>query len=109
MAESNIKENPAAQEQEGESLEGGSYEVIRARLIEQGKELAKRSTALNETRKETFGGTELTVTGNVRVRTENACVPCDIVEVGGKLLFSYNVKMGLKEVPSVADAFVLQS
>ncbi len=109
MAESNIKENPAAEEAEGETLEGGSYEVIRARLIEQGKELSKRSTALNEARKEAFGGTELTVVGNERVRTENACVPCDLAQIGGKLLFSYNVKMGLKEVPSVADVFSLQS
>ncbi|MCA9694091.1 MAG: DNA repair ATPase, partial [Myxococcales bacterium] len=97
------------QEGEGaEALEGGSYEVIRARLVTQGAELAKRATALNERRKETFGGSELQVVGNERVRTEYNCVPVDIVQVAGHLLFSYNVFMGLKEVPKIGDVFSLQ-
>ena len=31
----------------GDGLDGGSYEVIRARLVAQGKELGDRTNALN--------------------------------------------------------------
>ena len=93
--------------QDSAQMEGGSYEVIRKRLREQGAELARRANALNEKRTQTFGGTVLTVVGNTRVRTENNCVPRDIVNVGGKLLFGYNVFLGLKTGTAVADVFSL--
>ena len=41
-----------------------------------------------------FGGTEMSVVGQCRVRTENNCVPRDIVQIGGRLLFGYNVFIG---------------
>jgi len=87
------------------ALEGGNYEVIRARLIEQAKALGAKTDALNAKRKETFGGTELTVTANERIRTENNCVPRDIVNVGGRLLFGYNVHLGLRSETTVGDVF----
>ena len=86
-------------------LEGGSYEVIRARLVEQAKQLATKAEALNASRQEAFGGTELTVIANERVRTEHNCTPMDIVQVGGKLLFGYNVVLGLKQETAVTDVF----
>lgn len=86
-------------------LEGGSYEVIRARLVEQAKALAAKAEALNERRQEAFGGTELTVIANERVRTEHNCTPMDIVQVGGKLLFGFNVVLGLKQETEVSDVF----
>ncbi len=89
------------------TLEGGSYEVIRARLLEQAEALGTKAADLNERRKKLFGGTELTVIGNERVRTENNCVPRDIVGVGKYLLFGYNVFIGLKKETSVADVFSL--
>ncbi|WNG47046.1 AAA family ATPase [Archangium minus] len=89
------------------TLEGGSYEVIRARLLAQAEALGNKATDLNERRKKLFGGTELTVIGNERVRTEHNCVPCDIVGVGKYLLFGYNVFIGLKKEMSVADVFSL--
>lgn len=88
-------------------LEGGSYEVIRTRLLEQSKELASRTDALNDARQEAFGGTELTVIANERVRTENNCTPMDIVQVGGKLLFGFNVFIGLKQETAMSDVFSL--
>ncbi|MCA9658804.1 MAG: DNA repair ATPase, partial [Myxococcales bacterium] len=91
-----------------ESLESGSYEVIRARLVAQGRALKDKATALNERRKETFGGTELTVVGNERVRTIHNCLPVDIAQVGGLLLMGYNVFFGLKKEPAVEDVFSLQ-
>jgi hypothetical protein len=80
-----------------EGLAGGNYEVIKKRLVEQATALGARIDALNESRKRVFGGTELVVSANERVRTENNCVPRDIVNVRGKLLFGYNVFIGMKE------------
>ena len=57
----------------------------------------ERAEALNARRKELFGGTELAVLGNERVRTEHNCVPRDIVGVGEHLLFGYNVFLGPEE------------
>ncbi|MEQ8278002.1 MAG: DNA repair ATPase [Deltaproteobacteria bacterium] len=89
------------------TLEGGSYEVIRRRLLEQAAALGEAAERLNAKRVGTFGGTELAVIGNERVRTENNCVPRDIVNVGGTLLFGYNVFLGLKTETSIDDVFSL--
>ncbi len=91
----------------GNELEAGNYEVIRARLVEQGKRLNEKAEALNEKRKETFGGTELTVIATERIRTENNCVPRDIVQVGGLMLLGYNVFIGLKSETKTSDVFAL--
>ena len=92
-----------------EAMEGGSYEVIRARLVAQGKALQEKLSALNERRRKTFGGTELTVIANERVRTAHNCLPADIAQVGGHLLLGYNVFFGLKKEPAVDDVFSIQS
>src|SRR5690606_20824189 len=47
------------------------------------------------------------VVATERVRTENNCVPRDIVSVGENLLFAYNVFIGLKSETSVSDVFAL--
>ena len=88
-------------------LEGGSYEVIRQRLASQGQTLATLAGELNARRQGTFGGTQLDVVGNERVRTENNCAPVDIATVGDYLLFGYNVFVGLKKTTSVDDVFSL--
>ncbi|MBT8494304.1 MAG: DNA repair ATPase [Deltaproteobacteria bacterium] len=85
----------------------GNYEVIRQRLGTHGKELYRRTEALNDERKQVFGGMEMSVIANERVRSENNCVPRDIVSVDGLLLFGYNVFIGLKSETSVADVFAL--
>ncbi len=108
MADEDNKDQAA----EGESnsaaeLAGGSYEVIRARLVEQGKELGARADKLNEARQAAFGGTAMEVVATERVRTENNCTPVDIVQVAGKLLFAYNVFLGLKSETSMTDVFSL--
>ncbi|HEY8375225.1 MAG TPA: DNA repair ATPase, partial [Nannocystis sp.] len=108
MAEAKDKAGPA-QAEGGEALESGGYEVIRARLLAQGKALAEKTTALNERRKQTFGGSELHVASNERVRTEHQCVPADIVQVGGHLLLGYNVFFGMKKEVVVEDVFSLQA
>jgi MoxR-like ATPase len=89
------------------SLDAGTYEVLRARLGEQAKELIRRAEALNARRLEIFGGTELRLVGAERIRTEHNCVPRDIAAVGDLLLFGYNVFIGLKPETSVDDVFAL--
>lgn len=89
------------------ALDAGNYEVIRARLLAQGKALRTKAEALNGERKAVFGGTELVVAANSRVRTANNCVPRDIVSVGTHLLLGYTVSFGLKQETNVADVFGL--
>ncbi|WP_438022667.1 DNA repair ATPase [Sorangium sp. So ce233] len=96
----------AAPPKAADTLDGGNYEVIRRRLVERAEELGRRAEALNARRKQVFGGADLALLENARVRTENNCVPRDIVSIRGKLLVGYLVFMGLKEV-SVGDVFSL--
>ncbi|MCK5356454.1 MAG: DNA repair ATPase, partial [Methyloprofundus sp.] len=87
--------------------EGGAYEVIRKRLLEQGKKLKQQTQALNTARLAEFGSSEMAVAARVRVRTENNCVARDIVQVGDLLLFGYNVYIGLKKETRIEDVFSL--
>lgn len=87
--------------------EGGAYEVIRARLTEQAKQLQQSTDAINAGRIAEFGQPSLDVSGRVRVRTENNCVARDIVPVGDLLLFGYNVFIGLKKETKVQDVLSL--
>ncbi|MBL4634354.1 MAG: DNA repair ATPase, partial [Kofleriaceae bacterium] len=95
-----------ASAEDGE-LEGGNYEVLRGRLESHGRSLAKAVEALNARRQEVFGGSALEVIANERVRTENNCVPRDIVSIGEFLFFGYNVFIGLKSETSITDVFGL--
>ncbi len=108
MADAN-DQTPAAEHETDSAAElgGGSYEVIAARLVEQAKELGRRTEVLNERRQQVFGGTEIAVIANERVRTENNCNPRDIVQVGGRLLFGFNVFLGLKTETAMSDVFGL--
>src|SRR5690606_31105868 len=85
----------------------GNYEIIRQRLLKQGKALANQLRELNEERREKFGGIELEPLKQDRVRTEHACVPRDIVRVGDHFLFGYHVEMHLKSSTSIPDVFSL--
>jgi MoxR-like ATPase len=85
-------------------LEGGSYDVIRRRLLDRAAELAKRCDALNAARSKLFGGRELALLATDRVRTENNCVPRDVVSVAGYLLFGFQVFIGLKSETKPSDA-----
>jgi len=77
--------------------EGGAYEIIRARLNEQGRALLSATKKLNAARTDEFGSTDMSVSGRMRTRTENNCVARDIVRVGDTLVFGYNVFIGLKK------------
>ncbi|WNV91126.1 DNA repair ATPase [Umezawaea sp. Da 62-37] len=88
-------------------LDAGTYEVLRARLAEQAAALAGRAEQLNAERLTVFGGAELQLIGTERIRTANNCVPRDCIQVGGLMLFGYNVFIGLKPETAVDDVFSL--
>ena len=105
MAEA-VRDPENSEQKDG--VEGGSYEVIRRRLVEQGQRLGVQAETLNARRKEQFGSTELVTVGNERVRTENNCIPVDMATVAGELLFGYNVFIGLRKEITIGDVFSLQ-
>ncbi|MBK6462509.1 MAG: DNA repair ATPase [Myxococcales bacterium] len=106
MADNNKGGAPAGEPGTGE-LDAGSYEVVRQRLVGHVEELSARAERLNAARKALFGSSELELQQSTRVRTENAAQPRDMVSVGDMLLFAFNVVLGMKSQPSVADVFSL--
>ncbi|MFC1610509.1 DNA repair ATPase [Myxococcota bacterium] len=102
MTDANTVDSPTTGE---EAIDSGSYELLRNRLFDQSATLGEKATALNARRVEIFGGTQMTVIGNERIRTENNCIPRDLVGVGDRLLFGYNVFIGLRKETRVADVF----
>ncbi|MCH9651057.1 MAG: DNA repair ATPase [Deltaproteobacteria bacterium] len=94
---------------ETSTLEQGTYEVVRDRLLEQAGNLKTAANRLNTERLELFGSTEMSVVGSERIRTQNNCVPRDIAAVGDRLLFGYNVFIGLRHQTTVRDVFSLHT
>ncbi len=90
-----------------EQIDQGNYEILRRRLDEQAKALAERTGQLDDARKKTFGGSELAVVANERVRTENNCVPRDLVSFRGTLVMGYKVFLGLRAETQVHDVLSL--
>ncbi|MDK1288422.1 DNA repair ATPase [Pseudoalteromonas umbrosa] len=90
------------------ALEQGSYDLIKRRLSNSGAQLRTDIDSLNKNRIDTFGSTEIKVKGRARVRTEHNCIPRDIVLIGDKLIFAYNVFLGMKKNTQVGDVFSVQ-
>ena len=99
------QDNQANNQVDKAVTEGGSYDIIRQRLVEQGSELDQKIAHLNQARSDAFGSTDLSVVGRSRVRTENNCLGRDIVQVGPYLVFGYNVFIGLKKTTRIEDVF----
>ncbi len=88
-------------------LDRGTYEIIRGRLTAQGRELRARLETLNAARKATFGTIEFALTGTERITTSNNCVPRDMVAIGQRFIFGYNVFFGLRTETKVSDVFAV--
>ena len=88
-------------------LESSTYEIIRNRLTSQGNELRSRLEQLNEERKKVFGSIDTALLGTERITTEHNCVPRDMVSVGNRFLFGYNVHFGLKTERGLSDVFAV--
>ena len=97
--------NDPQKEPTAPTLEGGTYEIIRDRLLKQGANLRTRLDQLNGARKDVFGSIEATLLTTERVTTENNCIPRDMVELEDRFLFGYNVHIGLKTETAISDVF----
>lgn len=90
---------------ENQQIAGGSYEIIRKRLLAQSEELRTRLNKLNANRKDVFGALETSLIANDRITTENNCIPRDMVPVDHHFIFGYNVHIGLRQEVKLSDVF----
>ncbi|MGV3485595.1 MAG: DNA repair ATPase, partial [Planctomycetaceae bacterium] len=88
-------------------LSGGTYDILRNRLRDGAEDLRRRLAALNTERTGVFGNIETKLLATERVTTEHNCSPRDLVAVGERFLFGYNVQFGLKTETHLADVFSL--
>jgi len=87
------------------TLERGTYEIILNRLRSHADDLRTRLGQLNEQRRDVFGSITTELISNQRITTENNCTPRDIVPIGDRFIFGYNVHMGLKTRTELSDVF----
>ncbi|WBA43496.1 DNA repair ATPase [Hymenobacter canadensis] len=92
-------------EAQATQLETGTYEILRNRLLKSSTDLRQRLDLLNAERKQVFGAVDTRLIGTGRISTENNCVAWDMVPVGQRFIFGYNVVLGLKAEPDLADVF----
>ena len=90
-----------------ESLEGDSYEIIKKRLHSQSQALLERIDRLNNKRKEIFGALDNRLLGQEQIITDANCIPRDMTPLGNRLLFGYQIYVGLKTTPKISDVFSL--
>ena len=88
-----------------ETLEAGTYEIIRKRLQTQKDILIQKLNSLNEARKDVFSSTEFILKANQRINTENNCVSRGIMALGNLCIFGYNVHFGLRSDIQLSDVF----
>ena len=90
-------------------IDGGNYELIRGRLVDQGKALQEKTDEFDERRKAVFGHTELSIIGQHSIHTEDKRLPRDMIAVGDQLLFGYHVLLGMRREVQPKDFFSLHS
>ncbi|TWU37266.1 DNA repair ATPase [Novipirellula artificiosorum] len=86
-------------------LAAGTYEVLRNRLRDASTDLRGRLAKLNEQRAAVFGNIETRLITTERVTTDHNCVPRDLISIGDKFVFGYNVQFGLKTEIELRDVF----
>ncbi|WP_224749961.1 DNA repair ATPase [Halomonas sp. ML-15] len=87
--------------------ESTAFETIQRRLRSQGENLHASVDKLNEERAGVFGSSSMALLGRARVRTENNTVARDMVRIGDRILFGFNVQLGLRKALEVGDIFSL--
>lgn len=97
--ENNIVQTQAAQ------IESSTYEILQNRLRQNTVLLRERLDKLNQARKDVFGSIETSLITTERIHTSNNCIPYDMVPIGTKFIFGYNVHLGLKSQVELSDVF----
>jgi len=105
--ETNGTGEKTAEAQDQVQIRNGTYEILRSRLANHGKELRTRLDQLNKARKEVFGGVDTRLLSSQRISTSNNCVPRDMVTIGDKFIFGYNVFVGLRAETALDDVFAI--
>ncbi|MBP7051585.1 MAG: DNA repair ATPase [Phycisphaerae bacterium] len=105
--ETNGTGEKAAEAQDQGPIRNGTYEILRNRLASHGKELRVRLDKLNQARKAVFGGVDTRLLSSQRISTANNCVPRDMVPVGDRFIFGYNVFVGLRAETKLEDVFAI--
>lgn len=101
-------ESENTRENDSVTLEGGTYEIIRNRLLSDRTNLVERLEKLNNKRKEVFGSIEWNLISTERITTQNNCVARDMCEIGhNRFIFGFNVHIGLKTETSLTDVFAI--
>lgn len=88
-------------------LDRGTYEIIRQRLNGHAEELKSRLEKLNVARRDVFGSIETKLLATERITTSNNCVARDMVALGERFLFGYNVHLGLRTETTPADVLAV--
>ena len=104
MSENEPQPDPQTESNEP-TLERGTYEIIQNRLKSHSAELDARLQKLNNERRNVFGAIPTELVSKQRITTAHNCTARDIVPIGDKFLFGYNVHMGLKSTTDLADVF----
>lgn len=90
----------------GVTLGSAAYEIIRQRLGNQADVLRERMDSLDARRQEVFGSIESKLLRADRVNTAHNCIPKDMVQIGGgRFLFGFNIRFGLKKEVELGDVF----
>ncbi|MGO4910843.1 DNA repair ATPase [Leeuwenhoekiella sp. W20_SRS_FM14] len=105
MAETSKSLNNSIETPTQDTLDGGTYAIIRGRLQKHKQELQDKLGKLNEDRKTVFGSLETKLIANDRINTENNCIARDIVSLGETCIFGYNVHFGLRTEIVLSDVF----
>ncbi len=112
MSENPSIENPNPDEssaQPADGLERGTYEIIQNRLKSHAAELRERLELLNADRREVFGSIPTELVSTQRIATDNNCTAADMLAIGDKFIFGYNVHMGLRSTTALSDVFAVYS
>ena len=95
----------AENENKNQGLEQDTYQILKNRLAKQSNDLIDRLGKLNEERKATFGSVDTQLLANERITTNNNCLARDLIPLGNRFIFGYNVHMGLKKETLINDVF----
>ncbi len=98
-------EEKITQDEQEVKLEGGTYEILKNRLLQEGSDLRSKLQELNTSRQDVFGAIQTQLISNERITTENNCIPWDMCPLNNTFLFGYNVFLGLKNEVKLNDVF----
>ena len=87
------------------SWDQSTFEALQNRLNGHTAQLRQALGHLDERRREAFGSTPTELVTTEHIISEHNCVPMDMVSVGHRFIFGFNVRFGLKTEVLLEDVF----